>query len=262
MKACMLHVASCSGGISMCTSRDHDTSWNNNGMHRSPRISIRVGTHLPGQQFMFIFITMTACDGCACLQDKRKEAQRIALAAASRVANASRVTEILAGGIRRVLPVGGPQRDQGESQAALIMAAQTAASKIAGNMGWRPDSSAASRLQALQSQIARASSVVAGAAPTEYFEADLIINDFPQAARYHVTHRDSIAQITERTGAASPVAPEFVMTSTRCLLPMLPHLLAASFARRSSAHLHASILAGLHQRLRSFAPAHCLLLYQ
>ena len=40
------------------------------------------------------------------------------------------------------------------------------------------------------------------AAAAEHYEADLLINDFPQAARYHVTHRDTIATISERTGAA------------------------------------------------------------
>ena len=39
-------------------------------------------------------------------------------------------------------------------------------------------------------------------AAAEHYEADLLINDFPQAARYHVTHRDTIATISERTGAA------------------------------------------------------------
>ena len=39
------------------------------------------------------------------------------------------------------------------------------------------------------------------ATASEHFEADLLINDFPQAARYHVTHRDTIANISERTGA-------------------------------------------------------------
>jgi ATP-dependent RNA helicase DDX46/PRP5 len=136
------------------------------------------------------------------MQDKRKEAQRIALAAASRVANASRITETLAGGIRRVQPLGGPQRDQGESQAALIMAAQSVATRIAGDMGVRSLSGVASRLQAMQNQMARAPAGVAGPAQADYYEADLIINDFPQAARYHVTHRDTLAQITERTGAA------------------------------------------------------------
>lgn len=51
-------------------------------------------------------------------------------------------------------------------------------------------------MQAMQQAAAARPAAVAA----EHFEADLLINDFPQAARYHVTHRDTIANISERTG--------------------------------------------------------------
>lgn len=152
------------------------------------------------------------------VQEKRKAAQRIALAAASRLAQATRVTETLAGGIRRVVPSAPQQRDAGEGQAALILAAQNAASKIAGNLGWRQDAATKARMQAMQTQAARQAGTQAQVA-AEYFETELVINDFPQAARYHVTHRDTIAQVAERTGAPINLAhvlrssyrmPEFV----------------------------------------------------
>ena len=53
-------------------------------------------------------------------------------------------------------------------------------------------------VQAMQ----QAAAVRPAAAAAEHYEADLLINEFPQAARYHVTRRDTIATISERTGAA------------------------------------------------------------
>jgi ATP-dependent RNA helicase DDX46/PRP5 len=133
------------------------------------------------------------------MQEQRRQAQRIGLATASRLAQMSRVTQDLPGGIRRVQPSGVPQRDASDSQTALIMAAQEAASKIAGNLGWRQAANTTARMHAMQTHIARSAGQSAPAA-NEYFETELVINDFPQAARYHVTHRDTIAHITERTG--------------------------------------------------------------
>jgi hypothetical protein len=130
------------------------------------------------------------------VQEKRRAAQRIALQAASKVLGQTRVIETMAGGVRRVVPSGAVTN--AESQAAFLMAAQSAASKIAGDMGMRMSRDAAVRMQAMQQAAAMKPTV----GTQEYFEADLVINDFPQAARYHVTHRDTIAQVAERTGAA------------------------------------------------------------
>ena len=64
------------------------------------------------------------------MQDKRREAQRIALTAANKLMGASRVTEHMGGGIRKVVPSGAAATTQtADAQAALIMAAQSAASK-------------------------------------------------------------------------------------------------------------------------------------
>lgn len=122
----------------------------------------------------------------------------------------------MAGGIRRVQPSGVPARDASETQAALVMAAQSAASQIAGNLGLRQDAASLARLQAMQTSMAR-SAGAAGAAASEYYEADLVINDFPQAARYHVTHRETIAQIAERTGAHQPVSIVRAQLASRTL---------------------------------------------
>lgn len=73
------------------------------------------------------------------MQDKRRDAQRIALQAANKLMGASRITENMGGGIRKVLPSGfhASSANNADAQAALIMAAQSAASKIAGSMGIR-----------------------------------------------------------------------------------------------------------------------------
>lgn len=132
-----------------------------------------------------------------------KQAQRIALQAASRVMSAARVTENMGSGIRRVLPSGAASASAADTQAALVLAAQSAASKIAGSQGLPLTRGDAIKAAALAQSAA--AKQVATAQP--YFEADLVINDFPQAARYHVTHRDTIAHIAERTGAPLPHPP-------------------------------------------------------
>jgi hypothetical protein len=82
------------------------------------------------------------------VQDKRREAQRIALQAASKLMGASRVTEHMGGGIRKVLPSGAVAvANNADTQAALIMAAQSAASKIAGSMGVRQSREHALKMQ-------------------------------------------------------------------------------------------------------------------
>jgi hypothetical protein len=84
------------------------------------------------------------------VQDKRREAQRIALQAASKLMGASRVTEHMGGGIRKVLPSGAVAvANNADTQAALIMAAQSAASKIAGSMGVRQSCEHAMKMQVL-----------------------------------------------------------------------------------------------------------------
>lgn len=134
-----------------------------------------------------------------------KQAQRIALQAASRVMSAARVTENMGSGIRRVLPSGTASATAADTQAALVLAAQSAASKIAGSQGLPLTRGDAIKAAALAQSAA--AKQVATAQP--YFEADLVINDFPQAARYHVTHRDTIAHIAERTGAPRPPPSPF-----------------------------------------------------
>ena len=140
------------------------------------------------------------------MQEKRREAQRIALANANRIMQQARVTETLPGGIRRVVPLGAPQAQNNQKHVNFVMAAQNAASKIAGTLGWRQDAAEIAKAQAMAAQAAR-TGAAAAAQPQDYYETDLMINDFPQAARFHVTHRDTIAHIAERTGALPPIQP-------------------------------------------------------
>ena len=87
------------------------------------------------------------------MQDKRKEAQRIALQAASKLMGASRLTENMGGGIRKVMPSGvATAAGNADAQAALIMAAQSAASKIAGSMGVRQSREHAMKMQVCVAQ--------------------------------------------------------------------------------------------------------------
>ncbi len=52
---------------------------------------------------------------------------------------------------------------------------------------------------------------VAGQTPaTQHFEAELEINDYPQQARWKVTHKDALYQITEMSGAAITTRGTFV----------------------------------------------------
>lgn len=131
------------------------------------------------------------------VQERMKQAQRIALQAASRVMSASRITENVGSGIRRVVPSGAASASAADTQAALVLAAQSAATKIAGSQGMQLTRGDA--IKAAAAAQSAAAKPITTAQP--YFEADLVINDFPQAARYHVTHRDTIAHIAERTGA-------------------------------------------------------------
>merc|ERR1712216_999202 len=42
------------------------------------------------------------------------------------------------------------------------------------------------------------------------FESELEINDFPQKARWNVTHKDSLAQISEFTGAIITTRGQYI----------------------------------------------------
>ena len=86
------------------------------------------------------------------------------------------------------------------SQAANNMALVTGATTGAAR--------AAAFAAALNAQHAAARSGVFQADGT-HFESELEINDFPQQARWKVTHKDSIAQISEFTGAAITVKGQY-----------------------------------------------------
>ena len=54
-------------------------------------------------------------------------------------------------------------------------------------------------------------------APTEqHFETELEINDFPQHARWKVTHKDSMNQISEWTGAAITTRGQYYPPNKVC----------------------------------------------
>ena len=50
----------------------------------------------------------------------------------------------------------------------------------------------------------------AAAAGVSRFESELEINDFPQKARWNVTHKDSLAQISEFTGAVITTRGQYI----------------------------------------------------
>jgi len=86
----------------------------------------------------------------------------------------------------------------------LVAAAQAVAAQIANQVGMPSQTAQAS-------QAARAAAFAAqlsaqhghpGGGGGKHYEAELEINDFPQHSRWKVTHKDSLLQITEITGAA------------------------------------------------------------
>ena len=50
----------------------------------------------------------------------------------------------------------------------------------------------------------------AAAAGSSRFESELEINDFPQKARWNVTHKDSLAAISEFTGAVITTRGQYI----------------------------------------------------
>mmetsp|Transcript_27558 Transcript_27558/g.38040 ORF Transcript_27558/g.38040 Transcript_27558/m.38040 type:complete len:531 (-) Transcript_27558:118-1710(-) len=107
----------------------------------------------------------------------------------------------------------------------MIAAAQAAAAQIAahqsqaaGVLSTNLSSSALS--QAQQKAAAYAASLGGGAGGTaggemeQHFESELEINDFPQQARWKVTHRDSLSQICEFTGAAITTRGQYYAPKT------------------------------------------------
>lgn len=96
----------------------------------------------------------------------------------------------------------------------LMAAAQAAAAQIAAGRGAQASSAAMVAAQNSQSlgavngaakaaAFAAALNLQHGGTPDEsHFETELEINDFPQHARWKVTHKDALSQISEFTGAA------------------------------------------------------------
>jgi ATP-dependent RNA helicase DDX46/PRP5 len=64
-------------------------------------------------------------------------------------------------------------------------------------------------LHAAAQRAAAIAGSIAGAAPGRFF-AELEVNDFPQQARWKVTHRETMLQIAELTGCAVIVKGVFV----------------------------------------------------
>ena len=133
------------------------------------------------------------------VQEKRKDAQRIAAQVAARLSTSIHAKANLS------RAAAAEAASSSSLSHSMIMAAQAAAGQIAGKMGWQQDSSVANaRMQQLKANLSRASML--GTAPAQmYFESELVVNDFAQSARYHVTHRDTLAKLNELTGAAVTV---------------------------------------------------------
>jgi len=133
------------------------------------------------------------------LQEHKRQAQMIAAATATRLAS-SLHAKINA---QKHAASEAARRSEASQSASMVVAAQSAAGQIAGRMGWQQDSSlSAARVTQLRANLARASAM--GGA-LNFYESELVVNDFAQSARYHVTHRDTLAKINELTGAAVTV---------------------------------------------------------
>ena len=107
----------------------------------------------------------------------------------------------------------GPGPSQAQVNAANNSQMSLAISQAANNMALVTGATtgaarAAAFAAALNAQHAAARSGVFQADGT-HFESELEINDFPQQARWKVTHKDSIAQISEFTGAAITVKGQY-----------------------------------------------------
>lgn len=134
------------------------------------------------------------------MQEQAEASRRIAAGAAARLAAARLGGASVGGGVRRKIPTGGhtaPIAPHADIM-AMVAAAQNAANRIGGQTGYQQNPAMLQRQAALAASL-RAHS--AAAPQREYFEAELMVNDFAQSARYHVTHRETLATLTELTGA-------------------------------------------------------------
>ncbi|XP_030466920.1 DEAD-box ATP-dependent RNA helicase 42 [Syzygium oleosum] len=125
--------------------------------------------------------------------------QLAALAAASRASTASNVTPSTVGQIPNVLPAALPS----------ILGSTTSA-VLPGTLPVLPTDGAA-RAAAIAAAINlqhNLAKIQADAMP-EHYEAELEINDFPQNARWKVTHKETLGPISEWTGAAITTRGQF-----------------------------------------------------
>ncbi|KAK9809677.1 hypothetical protein WJX73_003655 [Symbiochloris irregularis] len=91
-----------------------------------------------------------------------------------------------------------------DPNASFIAAAQAIASRIAQEHGMPAVGATPAQPQMGQYRTPQIGQYAPGEAPERksHFETELEINDFPQHARWKVTHRDFMAQLNELTGAA------------------------------------------------------------
>lgn len=125
--------------------------------------------------------------------------QLAALAAASRVSTASNVTPSTVGQMPNVLPSALPG-----------VLGSTTSAVLPGTLPGLPTDGAA-RAAAIAAAINlqhNLAKIQADAMP-EHYEAELEINDFPQNARWKVTHKETLGPISEWTGAAITTRGQF-----------------------------------------------------
>mmetsp|Transcript_21980 Transcript_21980/g.61010 ORF Transcript_21980/g.61010 Transcript_21980/m.61010 type:complete len:663 (-) Transcript_21980:249-2237(-) len=98
----------------------------------------------------------------------------------------------------------------------LVAAAQAVASQLATQVGMPSgvaQASGAARAAAFAAQLSAQHAAMSGNSGPHY-EAELEINDFPQHARWKVTHKDALSQITELTGAAITTRGQYFRPGT------------------------------------------------
>ncbi|KAK9806771.1 hypothetical protein WJX72_002237 [[Myrmecia] bisecta] len=117
---------------------------------------------------------------------------------------AARLTAEAAAGVSRPAPAMTPTQNAAINP--LVAAAQAVASQLAVKAGMpglaTSAASAAQRASQLASQWTPGGVMLPPEEKAPSFEAELEINDFPQHARWKVTHKDAMASINELTGAA------------------------------------------------------------
>jgi len=111
------------------------------------------------------------------------------------------------------ISLGGPAKSATEQALQQILLAKQAALPPTPGMVV-PSQSEAVRKAAMLAMALNMQKTLVNQTNTQHFTAELEINDYPQQARWKVTHKDALYQITEMTGAAITTRGTFVRPGT------------------------------------------------